>query len=167
MPIFGDKQISSITIKINQLSTPHQNDEIDEGIELYLSDLLHLIKIQPSTGATEAARAIRKKIKYGELVEGQLRTLQILELLVLNSGVKIGPVIARDDKLLDVLKGLSPEMVKLGVVVVTINKSASELGNWQLGGKVNWMGWMGTSTWRACGRLYQEGSRLLVGQVQT
>lgn len=106
MPIFGDKQITSVTIKINQLSTPHRNDEIDESMELYLSDLLDLIRIQPSSGAAEAARAIRKKVKYGDLVEEQLRALSLLELLILNSGSKIGPVIARDDKLIDVLKGI-------------------------------------------------------------
>ncbi|CAK7895168.1 LAS seventeen-binding protein 5 [[Candida] anglica] len=106
MPIFGERQTTSITVKINQLSTPDRNLEIDESIELYLSDLIELIKIQPNSGAVEAARAIRKKIKYGNSTEESLRALGILELLVLNSGHKIGPVIARDDKLLDVLKGI-------------------------------------------------------------
>lgn len=114
MPIFGEKPVTSITIKINQLSTPHRNDEIDESIELYLSDLLHLIELQPSTGATEAARAVRKKIKYGDSVEQQLRALSVLELLILNSGKKIGPVIARDDKLLDVLKSIIDGSGKTG-----------------------------------------------------
>lgn len=105
MPVFGDHPVTSITIKINQLSTP-QDEDFDNPIELYLSDLLHLIQIQPGTGATEAARAIRKKIKYGDSVKVQLRALSVLELLVLNSGPKIGPTIARDDKLNDVLKGI-------------------------------------------------------------
>lgn len=107
--------MTSITIKINQLSTPHRNDEIDETLELYLSDLLHLINLQPTSGATEAARAIRKKIKYGDSVEQQLRALSILELLILNSGKKIGPTIARDDKLLDVLKGIIDGSGKTGL----------------------------------------------------
>ena len=71
-----------------------------------ISQLNHLIQIQPTTGASEAARAIRKKIKYGESVKVQLKALSVLELLVLNSGPKIGPTIARDDKLHDVLKGI-------------------------------------------------------------
>lgn len=106
MPIFGEHRCTSITIKINQLAEPNRNDEVDDSIELYLSDLLDLIQIQPSGGASEAARAIRKKIKYGESINEQMRALKILELLILNSGPKIGPVIARDDKLLDVLKGV-------------------------------------------------------------
>lgn len=106
MPIFGEKPVTSITVKINQLSTPHRNEDIDDSIELYLSDLIHLIQLQTSTGAIEAARAIRKNIKYGDSVGQQLRALSVLELLVLNSGPKIGSIIAQDDKLLDVLKGI-------------------------------------------------------------
>lgn len=105
MPVFGERLVTSITIKINQLSTP-QEEDFHNPIELYLSDLIHLIQIQPGTGASEAARAIRKKIKYGESVKVQLGALSVLELLVLNSGPKIGPTIARDEKLHDVLKGI-------------------------------------------------------------
>lgn len=115
MPIFGEKPVTSITIKINQLSTPNRNGEIDETLELYLSDLLQLIQIQPSTGAVEAARAIRKNIKYGDSVHQQVRALNILELLVLNSGPKIGPTVARDDKLLDVLKGIIDGSGRTGI----------------------------------------------------
>lgn len=117
MPIFNDHPYTSITIKIDQLSKPHQNDEIDNTLELYVSDLLHLIKLQPGSGPSEAARAIRKRIKYGDSVEEQLRALNILELLILNSGSKIGPVIARDDKLLDVLKGIITGSGKTGLGV--------------------------------------------------
>lgn len=106
MPVFGERPYTSITIKVNQLSAPQKGDDLDDSIEPYLSDLIHLIEIQSTTGAVEAARAIRKKIKYGDTVEEQLRALSILELLVLNSGPKIGPVIARDDKLREVLKGV-------------------------------------------------------------
>ncbi|KAL6449867.1 LSB5 LAS seventeen-binding protein 5 [Candida maltosa Xu316] len=106
MPLFSDHAYTSITIKINQLSDPSRNDEIDDSLELYISDLLELIKIQPHSGSTEAARAIRKKIKYGNTKNVQIRALHILELLVLNGGNQIGPAIARDEKLLDVLKGI-------------------------------------------------------------
>lgn len=106
MPLFEAHNYTAITVKINQLSESHRNDEIDDLIELYISDLIELIKLQKSVGSSEAARAIRKNIKYGKNVDTQLRSLYVLELLVLNSGPKIGSVIARDDKLLDVLKGI-------------------------------------------------------------
>ncbi|EGV59952.1 hypothetical protein PSN45_002323 [Yamadazyma tenuis] len=117
MAIFSDHPYTSITVKIEQLARPHQNDDIDNALELYISDLLHLIKLQPQTGASEAARAIRKRIKYGESVEEQLRALNILELLILNAGSKIGPIVARDDKLLDVLKGSITGSGKTGMGV--------------------------------------------------
>lgn len=107
MPIFGEKPYTSITVKINQLSKPNRNEDLeDDSIELQLSDLIQLIKIQPGSGPTEAARAIRKQIKYGQTVQTQLNALHLLELLVLNAGPRIGPVLASDDKLLDVLKGI-------------------------------------------------------------
>lgn len=106
MPIFGEKPFTSITVKINQLSTPNRNADLeDDSIELYMDNLLELIKIQPS-GAVEAARAIRKKIKYGTPVSQQLLALNLLELLVLNGGPKVGPVVACDDKLVDLLKNV-------------------------------------------------------------
>ncbi|KAG5419227.1 hypothetical protein I9W82_002994 [Candida metapsilosis] len=105
MPLFGDHALTAVTVKVNQL-VEHKNDEIEDSMELYLSDLLGLINVQRQSGAPEAARAIRKKIKYGDRLQEQIRALQLLELLILNSGVKIGPIIARDDKLLDVLKGI-------------------------------------------------------------
>lgn len=106
MPLFEAHNYTAITVKINQLSEANRNDEIDDLIELYMSGLIDLIKLQGNAGAAEAARAIRKNIKYGKDQDTQLRSLYILELLVLNSGHKIGAVIARDDKLLDVLKGI-------------------------------------------------------------
>jgi hypothetical protein len=108
MPIFGtDHPQTSITVKINQLSKAHFNEDLeDDSLELRISDLIHLIKIQPNTGAVEAARAIRKKVKYGEHADDQLLALQILELLVLNGGTTIGGVIARDDKLNELLRAI-------------------------------------------------------------
>ncbi|WPK27238.1 hypothetical protein PUMCH_004615 [Australozyma saopauloensis] len=99
MPIFGEKPFTSITVKVNQLC--NKSDDFG-SIELYLGDLLSLISLQ-SSGATEAARAIRKNIKYGnsQLVD---RALTLLELLVLNGGIAIGKTFSTDDKLLHVLK---------------------------------------------------------------
>lgn len=104
MPIFGEKPFTSITVKINQLTTPNRNSDLeDDSIELAMGNLLELIKLQNS-GAVEAARAIRKKIKYGTPVSLQILALNLLELLVLNGGSKVGSVIASDDRLNDLLK---------------------------------------------------------------
>lgn len=106
MPIFGEKPFTSITVKINQLCQPHRNEDLeDDSIELFVTDLIDLIKLQ-LLGAVEAARAVRKKIKYGNTVDEQMLALSLLELLVLNSGPKIGHVLATDDKLLDLLKNI-------------------------------------------------------------
>lgn len=103
MPIFGEKPFTLITVKINQLTTPQRNADLeDDLIEPYLDDLLALIKLQLS-GATEAARALRKRIKHGAQRE-QLLALHLLELLVLNAGPRIGHVLASDDRLLDTLR---------------------------------------------------------------
>lgn len=106
MPIFRESHnVTLVTIKVNQI-TDSVRDDIDDSPELYLSDLLELIKVQSSAGVLECLRAIRKKIKYGLTVREQRRALDLLELLVSNSGPKIAPLIASDDKLVDVLKGI-------------------------------------------------------------
>ena len=40
MPVFGERNITSITIKVNQLSTP-QEDDSDKPIEPFNSDTAH------------------------------------------------------------------------------------------------------------------------------
>lgn len=107
MPFFGSRPETSITVKVNQICQPHFNDELeDDSVELQLADLLPLIKIQPTTGATEVARAIRKNIKYGDQVPVQVRAIRLLEVLVLNGGLSIGSTVVHDDKLNEVLKGV-------------------------------------------------------------
>lgn len=101
MPIFGDKPYTSITVKVNQLCAKSDDDE---SIELFLGDLLSLIGLQ-STGASEAARAIRKKIKHG-LDSEAYQAVSLLELLVLNGGLALGKSIARDERLVSVLKNV-------------------------------------------------------------
>ena len=49
-----------------------------------LPDLVEVVNIQDS-GPTEAARAIRKKLKYGN-IHRQLRALTILDALIQNAG---------------------------------------------------------------------------------
>lgn len=135
MPIFGERPHTSITVKVNQLAQSNRNEDVDDTIELYLSDLLDLISIQPGSGAAEAARAIRKKVKYGDTVGEQVRALNILELLVLNSGPKIGPVLARDDKLIDVLKGILLGHAKTGVGLPYENEVRQKVTNLAIGWK--------------------------------
>ena len=68
-----------------------------------------------------------------------MRALQILELLVLNGGPSIGPIIARDDKLLDVLKGIINGTARTGVGVEYDRKVQKEWWLWLLVGRLNWM----------------------------
>lgn len=105
MPIFGEKPFTLITVKVNQLTTPQRNADLeDDLIEPYLDDLLALIRLQLA-GATEAARAIRKRIKHGAQRE-QLLALHLLELVVLNAGPRIGHVLASDDRLVTTLRNI-------------------------------------------------------------
>lgn len=134
MPIFGERPHTSITVKINQLAKP-SNEDIDDTIELYLSDLLDLISIQPGVGGPEAARAIRKKVKHGDTVDEQIRALNILELLVLNSGPKIGPSLTKDDKLIDVLKGILTGHGKTGVGLPYDDEVRQKVRNLAIGWK--------------------------------
>lgn len=115
MPLFGEKPFTSITVKVNQLCTPNRNEDLaDDTIEPYLDDLLALIKLQP-LGAVETARAIRKKIKYGNTPEELLLALNLLELLVLNAGQKIGRTLASDDKLVDLLRQILSGLARSGL----------------------------------------------------
>lgn len=61
-----------------------------------------MIKLQ-STGATEAARVLRKKLKYGS-VHRQLRALTILDGLVQNAGSRFQKTIFSDEPLLERLR---------------------------------------------------------------
>lgn len=107
MGVFSDRPYTSISVKVDQLvQSSGEDDDTEFSMELYLSELIHLIEVQPQSGSVEAARAIRKKIKYGQSVKEQLRALSLLELMVLNSGQKIGSAIASDEKLADVLRGI-------------------------------------------------------------
>lgn len=135
MPIFGEKPFTSITVKINQLCQPHRNADLeDESIELFVTDLIDLIKLQ-LLGAVEAARAIRKKIKYGNTVDEQILALSLLELLVLNSGPKIGQVLATDDKLLDLLRNILRGNARAGSGTNYDRKVTEKVRNLSIGWK--------------------------------
>lgn len=77
---FQKKPYSSITVAVENLTSESYEEDDFSGIP----DLVEAIKIQ-STGPTEAARAIRKKLKYGN-VHRQLRALTILDGLIQNAG---------------------------------------------------------------------------------
>ncbi|GMM33035.1 Lsb5 protein [Saccharomycopsis crataegensis] len=95
-----DKPYTAITASINQLLGEKTVEEFEP--EIQLPGLLESIKIQGAEGATEAARAIRKKLKYGTPTV-QYKALVLLELLVSNGGKPLTPLY-NDTKLLDRLK---------------------------------------------------------------
>lgn len=74
------KPYSAVTTSIENLtSEAYEEDDLSGIIEL-----IEVIKLQ-ATGPTEAARAIRKKLKYGN-VHRQLRALTLLDGLISNAG---------------------------------------------------------------------------------
>ncbi|KAI9781760.1 MAG: putative actin patch assembly and actin polymerization protein [Geoglossum umbratile] len=91
------KPYTAITVQIERL-TGEQYEENDIG---GIVDLIEVIRIQ-DTGPTEAARAIRKKLKYGN-VHRQLRALAILDGLIQNAGPRFQRTFA-DEPLLERLR---------------------------------------------------------------
>ncbi|KAK5125060.1 hypothetical protein LTR85_001251 [Meristemomyces frigidus] len=91
------KPYSAITVQIDRL-TSEQYEEDDVG---GIIDLVEVIRIQQS-GPTEAARAIRKKLKYGS-PHRQLRALVILDGLIQNAGSRFQRAFA-DEPLLERLR---------------------------------------------------------------
>ncbi|KAG9246628.1 VHS domain protein [Calycina marina] len=74
------KPFSAVTVYVeNATSEDWEIDDISS-----IPDLVDVIKLQ-STGPAEASRAIRKKLKYGNL-HRQLRALTILDGLIQNAG---------------------------------------------------------------------------------
>ncbi|PSN75440.1 hypothetical protein BS50DRAFT_480274 [Corynespora cassiicola Philippines] len=96
------KPFSAVTVQIDRL-TSEQFEENDIG---GLVDLIEVIRIQES-GPTEAARAIRKKLKYGN-VHRQLRALIILDGLIQNAGSRFQKSFA-DEPLLERLRLLAKD----------------------------------------------------------
>ncbi|KIH88230.1 vhs domain containing protein [Sporothrix brasiliensis 5110] len=74
------KPYSAVTVTIENLTGEAYEEDDLSGIP----DLVEVIKLQAS-GPTEAARAIRKKLKYGS-VHRQLRALTLLDGLIQNAG---------------------------------------------------------------------------------
>ncbi|KAH8904335.1 hypothetical protein BR93DRAFT_984868 [Coniochaeta sp. PMI_546] len=74
------KPYSAVTVAIDRLTSETFEEEDLSGIP----DLVEVIKLQAS-GPAEAARAIRKKLKYGS-VHRQIRALVLLDGLIQNAG---------------------------------------------------------------------------------
>ncbi|KAF2848693.1 hypothetical protein T440DRAFT_556514 [Plenodomus tracheiphilus IPT5] len=91
---------SAVSVQIDRL-TSEQYEENDIG---GVVDLIEVIRIQ-SSGPTEAARALRKKLKYGN-VHRQIRALVILDALIHNAGSRFQKTFA-DEPLLERLRILA------------------------------------------------------------
>ncbi|PLB55319.1 hypothetical protein P170DRAFT_432857 [Aspergillus steynii IBT 23096] len=76
----SSKPYSAVTVQIEVLTSEQYEVEDSSGIV----DLIEAVTIQGS-GPTEASRALRKKLKYGNL-HRQLRALTILDFLIQNAG---------------------------------------------------------------------------------
>ncbi|KAI9818902.1 MAG: putative actin patch assembly and actin polymerization protein [Pycnora praestabilis] len=91
------KPYSAITVQVERLTSEQYEENELSGIV----DLVEVIRLQGS-GPTEAARAIRKKLKYGN-VHRQLRALTILDGLIQNAGSRFQRAFA-DEPLLERLR---------------------------------------------------------------
>ncbi|KAJ9305900.1 hypothetical protein DTO217A2_4643 [Paecilomyces variotii] len=76
----ASKPYSAITVQIERLTSEQYEVDDSSGIV----DLIEVVRLQ-SSGPTEASRALRKKLKYGN-VHRQLRALTILDFLIQNAG---------------------------------------------------------------------------------
>ncbi|CAZ82359.1 unnamed protein product [Tuber melanosporum] len=97
--MFGSsrKPFSAVTVHIERLTT----EDYDENDVSGIPELIEAIKLQDS-GPSEASRAIRKKLKYGN-VHRQLRALTILDALIGNAGIRFQRSCA-DEPLLERLR---------------------------------------------------------------
>ncbi|GAB0138317.1 hypothetical protein EsDP_00006553 [Epichloe bromicola] len=91
------KPYSAVTVTIENLTAESYAEDDLSGIP----DLVEVVKIQ-ATGPTEAARAIRKKLKYGT-AHRQIRALVLLDGLIQNAGPKFQRTFA-DEPLLERLR---------------------------------------------------------------
>jgi hypothetical protein len=91
------KPYSAVTVSIERLTEESYDEDDLSGIP----ELVEAITIQAS-GPTEAARAIRKKLKYGN-VHRQIRALVLLNGLIENAGSQFQRCFA-DEALLERLR---------------------------------------------------------------
>lgn len=91
------KPFSAVTVAVENLTSETYEEEDLSGIP----DLVEVVKLQ-ATGPLEAARAIRKKLKYGN-VHRQIRALVLLDGLIQNAGPRFQRSFA-DEPLLERLR---------------------------------------------------------------
>jgi hypothetical protein len=91
------KPFSAVTVAVENLTSESYEEDDLSGIP----DLVEAIKLQ-ATGPAEAARAIRKKLKYGNN-HRQIRALTILDGLIQNAGARFQRTFA-DEMLLERLR---------------------------------------------------------------
>ncbi|KAK4984160.1 hypothetical protein LTR66_008590 [Elasticomyces elasticus] len=94
------KAYSAVTVQIDRLTSEQYEEDDFSGIV----DLIEVIRIQES-GPTEAARALRKKLKYGG-PHRQIRALAILDGLIQNAGSRFQRTFA-DEPLLERLRTMA------------------------------------------------------------
>ncbi|TVY51671.1 Protein lsb5 [Lachnellula cervina] len=95
--IHQKKPYSAVTVSVENLTSEQYEEDDFSGIP----DLVEAIKLQ-ATGPAEAARAIRKKLKYGN-VHRQIRALTLLDGLIQNAGARFQLTFA-DEMLLERLR---------------------------------------------------------------
>jgi len=91
------KPYSAVTVQVDRLTSEEYEADDLSGIP----DLVEVVRLQDS-GPTEAARAIRKKLKYGNM-HRQLRALTLLDGLIQNAGSRFQRTFA-DEALLERLR---------------------------------------------------------------
>ncbi|EXJ95164.1 hypothetical protein A1O1_00283 [Capronia coronata CBS 617.96] len=92
------KPFSAISVHVEQLTSETYDEDDLAGVP----DLLEVVKLQ-ATGSQEVARALRKKLKYGN-VHRQLRALTILDGLIQNGGSRVQRALLSDGPLLERLR---------------------------------------------------------------
>lgn len=96
MGFLTDHPYTAVTANIDRVVSNREY-----SLEVELAEIVDLIGFRNTVNQEEAARALRKKLKYGSKVQ-QSRSLDLLDLL-LSQELKFG-VIYNDDKLLDRLE---------------------------------------------------------------
>ncbi|RMZ91303.1 hypothetical protein DV736_g1456, partial [Chaetothyriales sp. CBS 134916] len=122
------KPYSAISVLVEQLTSETYEEDDLAGVP----DLLEAIKLQ-ATGPTEAARAVRKKLKYGN-VHRQLRALAILDGLLQNGAPRTQRALLADAPLLERLRIAATDPVS---DVDVRNKCKDLFSQWVASAKTN------------------------------
>ncbi|VEU21816.1 DEKNAAC102231 [Brettanomyces naardenensis] len=126
MGILDTHAHTAVSSTINKLI--EQTSPSDGIMEAELPNLIDMIKLQTDfaePGPTEAARAIRKKLKYG-VTKAQYNALNLLDLLVANGGNGKMVLFYNDRKLLDRIVALAAPYPE-GSVDAKVSKKARSL----------------------------------------